>query len=85
MPLTERGKLFSIIARQGFEKKHYIHDEVLGDIRQSFFTIKEAAEYLEVAKITVRRWVRDSILKHKSAFSLILLADFQGYIFSNPA
>lgn len=65
MPLIEREKLFSIIARHGLEKEHYTHDEVFGDIRQSPFTIKEAAEYLEVAEITVRRWVKDGILKHQ--------------------
>ncbi|MCL4457879.1 MAG: helix-turn-helix domain-containing protein [Nitrospirae bacterium] len=65
MPLMEREKLFSIIARRGFEKEHYTHDEVFGDIRQSLFTIKEASEYLEVAEITVRRWAKDGILKHK--------------------
>lgn len=64
MPIIERERLFSIIARLGFEKEHYIHAEVFSDIRQSPFTIKEAAEYLEVAEITVRRWVRDGILKH---------------------
>lgn len=65
MPVVEREKLFSIIARLGFEKEHCSHDEVFGDIRQSLFTIKEAAEYLEVAEITVRRWVKDGILKHQ--------------------
>lgn len=65
MPLIEREKLFSLIARFGFEKEHYTHAEVFSDIRQSPFTIKEAAEYLEVAEITVRRWVRDGILKHR--------------------
>jgi excisionase family DNA binding protein len=65
MPLIERERLFSIIARLGFEKEHYTHDEVFSDIRQSPFTIKEAAEFLEVAEITVRRWVKDGILKHK--------------------
>lgn len=65
MPLIEREKLFSIIARHGFEKEHYAHDEVFDDIRQSPFTIKEAAEYFDVAEITVRRWVKDGILKHK--------------------
>lgn len=65
MPVIEREKLFSIIARLGFEKEHYTHAEVFNDIRQSPFTIKEASEYLEVAEITVRRWVRDGILKHK--------------------
>lgn len=64
MPTKERERLFSIIARFGFEKEHYSHDEVFSDIRQSPFTIREAAEYLEVAEITVRRWVRDNILKH---------------------
>lgn len=64
MPIIERERLFSFIARLGFEKEHYTHAEVFSDIRQSPFTIKEAAEYLEVAEITVRRWVKDGILKH---------------------
>lgn len=46
-----------------FEKDFYNHDEVFGEIRQSPFTIKEAAEYLEVAEITVRRWVKSKKLK----------------------
>ena len=29
---------------------------MFSDIRRSPFTIKEAAEYFEVAEITVRRW-----------------------------
>ncbi len=65
MPVKERERLFTVIARRGFEKEFYTHDEVFEDIRQSPFTIKEAAEYLEVAEITVRRWVTDSILKSK--------------------
>jgi excisionase family DNA binding protein len=64
MPIRERERLFSIIARLGFEKEHYTHAEVFSDIRQSSFTIKEAAEYFEVAEITVRRWVKDGILKY---------------------
>ncbi len=65
MPVEEREKLFGAIARQGFEKDFYSHDEVFGDIRQTPFTIKEAAEYLEVAVITVRRWVKEGRLKAK--------------------
>ncbi|RJQ42129.1 MAG: DNA-binding protein [Nitrospiraceae bacterium] len=64
MPIRERERLFSIIARVGFEKEHYTHEDVFSDIKQSPFTIKEASEYLEVAEITIRRWVRDDILKH---------------------
>lgn len=65
MPVFERERLFSIIARYGFEQEHYTHDEVFDDIRRSPFTIKEAAEYLEVAEITVRRWANAGMLRHK--------------------
>jgi excisionase family DNA binding protein len=63
MPPKEREKLFVVIAKRGFEKDLYTHEEVFEDIRQAPFTIKEASEYLEVAEITVRRWVKDGILK----------------------
>jgi excisionase family DNA binding protein len=65
MPVKERERLFTVIARRGFEKDLYTHNEVFEDIRESPFTIREASEYLEVAEITVRRWVRDGILKSK--------------------
>ena len=65
LPLKEREKLFVVIARHGFEKDLYTHEDVFSDIRQSPFTIEEAAEYFEVAEITVRRWVKDGSLKSK--------------------
>jgi excisionase family DNA binding protein len=65
MPVKERERLFTVIAKRGFEKDLYTHKEVFEDIRESPFTIREAAEYLEVAEITVRRWVKDGILKSK--------------------
>lgn len=65
MPVKEREKLFAVIAKRGFEKDFYTHDEVFNDIRLTPFTIKEASEYLEVAEITIRRWVKDGILKSK--------------------
>ena len=65
MPVVEREKLFATIARRGFEKDFYKHDEVFEDIRQSPFSLKEAAEYLEVAQITVRRWVKDKQIGFK--------------------
>lgn len=64
MPVTEREKLFLVIARQGFEKELYTHAEVFDDIKTPF-TIKEAAEYLEVSEITVRRWAKAGILKSR--------------------
>jgi predicted acetyltransferase len=54
MPVVEREKLFATIAIRGFEKDFYKHDEVFDDIRQSPFSLKETAEYLEVAEITLR-------------------------------
>ena len=65
MPLTEREKLFAVIARRGFEKDLYSHNEVFDEIRQSPFTVKEAAEYLEVAEITLRRWIKAGKIKFR--------------------
>lgn len=65
MPLKEREKLFAAIARKGFEKDLYSHEEVFDEIRQSPFTVKEAAEYLEIAEITLRRWVKAGSIKYK--------------------
>ena len=65
MPVAEREKLFAKIARRGFEKDFYNHDEVFDDIRQAPFSLKEAAQYLEVAEITVRRWVKDCKISYK--------------------
>jgi len=33
MPVKEREKLFTVIARKGFEKDVFSHDEVFDDIR----------------------------------------------------
>ena len=65
MPLKEREKLFIVIARQGFDKDLYSHNEVFDEIRQSPFSLKEAAEYLEVADITLRRWIKAGKIKYK--------------------
>ena len=65
MPIKEREKLFVVIARRGFEKELYSHNEVFNEIRQSPFTVKEAAEYLEVADITLRRWVKAGNIKYR--------------------
>ncbi len=76
MPVREREKLFSVIARRGFEKDLYKHDEVFDEIRQGPFTLREAAEYLEVAEITLRRWIKAGRLKYKTiGRSLVLDPD----------
>jgi len=65
MQVKEREKLFTVIARKGFEKDSYSHEEVFGDIRESPFILREAAEYLEVAEITLRRWVQSGLIQFK--------------------
>jgi len=65
MPLKEREKLFAVIARRGFEKDFYSHDEVFDEIRQAPFMLKEAAEYLGIAEITLRRWVKAGNIKYE--------------------
>jgi excisionase family DNA binding protein len=64
MPVKERERLFVVIARQGFEKTLYTHDEVFEALDKPF-TIKEAAGYLDVAEITIRRWAREGALKSR--------------------
>jgi len=65
MPIKEREKLFAVIARRGFEKDYYTHNEVFDEIRLAPFTLKETAEYLEVAEITVRRWIKAGKMQFK--------------------
>ena len=72
MPLKERETLFAVIARRGFEKDLYSHDEVFDEIRQTPFTVKEAAEYLEIAEITLRRWIKSGKIKYKRVVRNIL-------------
>ena len=62
MPVKEREKLFSMIARTGFDKAAYSHKEVFGDLDGYPFTVKEAAKYLEVSEISIRRWIKEGSL-----------------------
>ncbi len=48
-----------------FEKDLYRHNEVFNEIRLSPFTVKKAAEYLEVAEITLRRWIKARKIKFR--------------------
>ncbi len=73
MPVKEREELFTVIARQGFEKDLYTHAEVFDDLGEPF-TIREAAKHLEVAEITVRRWVKEGSLKSQKIGRSIVFA-----------
>ncbi len=76
MPVGEREKLFAVIARKGFEKDSYSYEEVFGDIRKTPFTVREAAEYLDAAEITLRRWVQAGhILSEKVGKNIVFDPD----------
>lgn len=61
LSVAERERLFSIIARKGFDKDEYTYDEVFEDLPTTL-TIKEGSEYLGVAEVTMRRWAKDGKL-----------------------
>jgi excisionase family DNA binding protein len=63
LPMTEREKLFSLIARKGFDKDYYSYGEVFDDIPLTV-TIKETSEYMDVAEITIRRWAKEGKLPY---------------------
>ncbi len=46
-------------------KKIKSFEEVFGDIRESPFILREAVEYLEVAEITLRRWVQSGLIPYE--------------------
>lgn len=75
LSVAERERLFSIIARKGFDKDEYTYDEVFGDL-PSILTIKECSEYLDVAEVTVRRWAKEGKLPfHKVGKNYVFEVD----------
>ncbi len=71
LPVAERERLFSLIARKGFDKDDYTYDEVFGGI-PSPLTIEESSEYLKVAEVTVRRWAKKGKLPFHKVGKLCL-------------
>jgi len=61
MPVAERAKLFTLIATQGFQESNFSYDEVFSDLPETL-SLKDTAQYLEVAEITIRRWVKEGKL-----------------------
>ncbi|MCM2359725.1 MAG: helix-turn-helix domain-containing protein [Geobacteraceae bacterium] len=61
MPVSERAKLFTLIATHGFNESNYSYDDVFSDLPETV-SLKDAAEYLGVAEITVRRWIKEGKL-----------------------
>lgn len=62
MPTTERARFFSLLASNAFREDDFTHDQVFGETHQEPFSALEAAEYLEVAVPTLRRYVQSGKL-----------------------
>ena len=65
MPVSERNKLFSLIASRAFEEERdrYTHEEVFGELKGAAFTSNEAALYLGISMSTFRRLVKTKVIQ----------------------
>ena len=63
MPSAERGRFFALLGMKLFQEENLTHEEVFGHLANAEFTAREAAEYLEVAMATFRRYVQTGRLK----------------------
>ncbi|OGU10777.1 MAG: hypothetical protein A2075_06390 [Geobacteraceae bacterium GWC2_58_44] len=61
MPVSERAKLFTLIATYGFKESNHTYDDVFSDLPEAL-SLKDTAQYLEVAEITIRRWIKEGKL-----------------------
>lgn len=58
LPATERGNFFLLLESQAFRDDHFTHEQVFGHLADELFTVREAAEYLEMSVPNFRRYVR---------------------------
>ena len=58
LPATERSKFFVLLGNQAFNNENFTHEEVFGHLNREPFTVKEAAEYLEMSVTHFRRYVQ---------------------------
>lgn len=63
MPIKERVRFFSLIAKSAFKEDDSSHEEVFGHLKHVAFSAEQAAEYLEVSMPTLRRYVQAGKLK----------------------
>jgi len=68
IPIAEQEKFFALLARRAFrDDENTSHDDLFGDLKDAYFTAKEAMEYLEISSATFRRYVRDGKIAPYSA------------------
>mgnify|MGYP001014833559 CR=1 FL=1 len=58
LPATERGRFFLLLESRAFRDDNFTHEEVFGHLADELFTVREAAEYLEMSVPNFRRYVR---------------------------
>jgi excisionase family DNA binding protein len=62
MPQAERSRFFALLGLKFFQEDNLTYEEVFGHLADAEFTAREAADYLEVAMATLRRYVESGRL-----------------------
>jgi excisionase family DNA binding protein len=58
LPASERGRFFLLLESRAFRDDNFTHEQVFGHLATEAFTVREAAEYLEMSVPNFRRYVR---------------------------
>jgi excisionase family DNA binding protein len=58
MPATERAKFFLLLSTNAFRDDDFSHEQVFGHLAREPLSAAEAAEYLEISLLTLRRYVQ---------------------------
>lgn len=78
---SERQKFFNFLAESVFrDEGDSSHDELFGDLKNSYFTAHEAIEYLEISMPTFRRYLRSGKISARAEVGnsqLFLLDDLR--------
>ena len=56
-------KFFSFLGKHLFGSNEFTHKEVFGHLNEEHFSVKDAAEYLEISLPTLRRYVSAEKIK----------------------
>jgi excisionase family DNA binding protein len=61
--VTKSLKLFSLVGKHLSGSNAFTHEELFGHLNEEHFSVKDAAEYLEISLPTLRRYVSAKKIK----------------------